>query len=157
MTSTAHAMVAGAIAAHFSNPVTAIGIAITTHFIMDSIPHWDLGTDWRSRSKMTTGIYAILETLFGITLAITVYHSVVAFPLLLITIIASVLPDWLEAPWYIWYANQRSHGPSKKAGLIEKISYGFYKIPNVFHAKAQLPFGILTQIIMVGFFLLILK
>jgi len=156
MTATAHAIVAGAIAAHFTNPATAMEIAITTHFIMDSIPHWDFGTNWRERSKTQTGAFAIAETLFGITLALIVFSSSVTLPLLLATIIASLLPDWLEAPWYIFYAKTDSHGPKKSAGIIEKISYAFYKIPNVFHSKAAFPLGVATQVVTVWFFLAVL-
>ena len=156
MTATAHALVAGAIAAHFGNPVYALPIALTSHFVMDSIPHWDFGTNWRNRPKTQTGVYAIAETLFGMGLAILIFHSTVAFPLLLVTIIASLLPDWLEAPWYILYAKTDKHGPSTKAGVLEKFSYAFYKIPNAFHSKANLPFGILTQIVTVWFFFVVL-
>lgn len=157
MTATAHAIVAGAIAAHFTNPATAITIALTTHFVMDSIPHWDFGTDWRTRPRALTGTFAIAETLFGIGIALLFFHSIVALPLLLATIIASLLPDWLEAPWYIFFANTSKHGPSRKAGILEKFSYAFYKIPNVFHSKATFPFGIFTQVVTVGFFLILLK
>jgi hypothetical protein len=157
MTATAHALVAGAIAAHFTNPAAAATIAIATHFVMDSIPHWDFGTEWRSRPKQQTGTFAIAETLFGISLALWLFHSSVAFPLLLTTIVASLLPDWLEAPWYIFFARTDIHGPSKKAGMLEKISYAFYKLPNVFHTRATRTFGLLTQVVTVGFFLIILK
>lgn len=156
MTSTAHALVAGAIAAHFTNPVTAFAIAISSHFVMDSIPHWDFGTDWRNRSKTQTGAYAIAETLFGIGLALFIFHSSVAFPLLIITIIASLIPDWLEAPWYIFFAKNNTHGIRKNAGVLERISYGFYKIPNVFHSKTTFPLGVITQIVTVIFFLVVL-
>lgn len=157
MTATAHALVAGAIAAHFGNASYALPIALATHFVMDSIPHWDFGTNWRNRPKTQTGLYAIAETLFGMGLAIVLFHTSATLPLLLATIIVSLLPDWLEAPWYIFYAKTDKHGPSTKASVLEKFSYAFYKIPNAFHSKAVLPFGMITQILTVGFFLLILK
>lgn len=157
MTATAHALVAGAIAAHFTNPAAAAGIALTSHFVMDSVPHWDFGTDWRSRPKHETGVLAITETLFGIGIALFVFHSTVAPLLLLSTIIASLLPDWLEAPWYIFFAKTDKHGPSKYAGIMERLAYGFYKIPSVFHSKTTLPFGIITQVVTVIFFLSLLK
>jgi len=156
MTATAHALVAGAIATHFAAPEAAIPIALTSHFIMDSIPHWDFGTSWRNRSKTQTGMFAIAETLFGISLAVFFYHTTVALPLLLLTIVASLLPDWLEAPWYIFFAKTNTHGVSKKSGLLEKISYGFYKIPNIFHSRASLLLGVLTQVVTVWFFLAVL-
>jgi hypothetical protein len=158
MTATAHALVGGAIAAHFtSNPAAAIGIALASHYIMDSVPHWDFGTNWRKRSKVQTGMIAITDTVIGFAATIAIFHSFVALPLLVATIIAAELPDWLEAPWYIFYAKTNEHGPSKRAGFLEQLSYALYKIPSVFHTKAQFPLGVLTQVVTVAFFLLLLK
>ncbi len=157
MTATAHALVAGSIAAHFTDPATAILLALTSHYVMDSIPHWDFGTDWRTRPKAQTGALAILETLFGMTVAVWAFHGIVALPLLLATIVVSLLPDWLETPWYIFFARRDSKGVSKHAPLLEKLSYGFYKVPNVFHTKASMGFGLLTQAVTVGFFYILLK
>lgn len=156
MTATAHALVAGAIASKFSDPVTAGMIALTSHFVMDSIPHWDFGTNWRNRSKHSTGLYASLETAFGIGLALWLFHALVPLPLLLITIIASLLPDWLETPWYIFFAESNKLEPAKNAGLLEKIAFGFYKLPNIFHSKTHLPLGIATQVVTVIFFIVLL-
>lgn len=157
MTATAHALVGGAIAAHFGNPVIAIPIALTSHFVMDSIPHWDFGTDWRARPKASTGAYALLETIFGVGLALVLFHTSVPFALLTATIIASLLPDWLEAPWYIFFAKPKKHGTSKRAGFLEKFSYAFYEIPHGFHTKASMALGLATQVVTVGFFFLLLR
>ena len=156
MTATAHALVAGAIASKFSDPSTATLLAITSHFVLDSVPHWDFGTNWRNRSKHSTGLYATLETIFGMGLAVWFFHSSVPYSLLLITIIASLLPDWLETPWYIFFANQKKLKPSTHAGVLEKVAFGFYKIPNIFHSKAQLPLGLVTQVAAVAFFIFLL-
>jgi len=157
MTATAHALVAGAIAAHFPQPATAIPIALASHYVMDSIPHWDFGTNWRTRSKKQTGIMAVTETCIGVAITLFYYRSFVALPLLGATIVASLLPDWLETPWYILYADAKKHAPARDAGRWEKIIYRLYKGPNIFHTKASLPFGIITQIATVIFFLAILK
>jgi len=157
MTATAHALVAGAIARAVPNPYLAIPLAITSHFIMDAIPHWDMGTDWRTRSKTITGALAISETVLGITLAYFLFRGKVETPLLLSTIIASELPDWLEAPWYIFFANKNKKETSKKAGFWERLTYRIYRRENMMHAKAGLPFGIITQVVTVAFFLLLLR
>lgn len=156
MTSTAHALVAGAIAAHVSNPAEAIGLALVSHYVMDSIPHWDFGTNWRNRPKKYTGVYAIGETLFGIGLSYAVYAPLMPFPHWAYTVVAALLPDWLETPWYIVYARANKHQPGPSAGIPEKVAYAFYKIPNSFHSKAQLPLGMITQIVTVGFFIALL-
>lgn len=157
MTSTAHALVAGAIARHFPDPVTASILALCSHYVMDSVPHWDFGTNWRERPKYITGIIAIADTIIGIGLSYIVFGRSLPFSLWAITVVSSVLPDWLETPWYIFYASNAKHGPAKNASLLEKISYAFYKLPNVFHSKAKLPLGIVTQIVTVIFFMVLLK
>lgn len=157
MTATAHALVAAAIARAVPNPYLAIPLAITSHFIMDAIPHWDIGADWRTRSKKVTGALAIAETVLGITLTYFLFRGKVESPLLLSTIIAGELPDWLEAPWYIFFANKKKRGVSKKAGFFERLTYRIYRRENMVHAKASLPFGLITQIVTVAFFLLLLK
>lgn len=156
MTATAHALVAGAIYRAIPNPILSVPLALASHFIMDAIPHWDFGTDWRSRSKKMTGAFAIVETVLGITLAYFLFHGKGAGVPLLATIIASELPDWLEAPWYIFFANHQKHKPGKGAGFWEKLTYRIYQTENVFHAKANYPFGVLTQIATVLFFLVLL-
>ncbi len=157
MTATAHALVSAAIARAVPNPYLAIPLAITSHFIMDAVPHWDIGTDWRSRSKTMTGALAIGETVFGITLAYFLFRGKVETPLLLSCIIAGELPDWLEAPWYIFFAKNKHTGVSKKAGFWESLSYRIYHRENMVHSKTDLPFGLITQVIAVAFFLLLLR
>lgn len=157
MTATAHALVSAAIARAVPNPYLAIPLAISSHFIMDTVPHWDIGADWRSRPKIMTGALAIAETVLGITLTYFLFRGKVETPFLLSTMIAGELPDWLEAPWYIFFANKNKSRVSKKAGFWERVSYRIYRRENIFHSKADLPFGLLTQIVVVAFFLLLLK
>ncbi len=156
MTATAHALVAGALASRFSDPGVAGIMALASHFIMDSIPHWDFGTNWRSRAKKTTGFFAIAETIVGIALSYYFFGQHLPLVLWATTVMAAIIPDWLETPWYIFYAHQNKHAPLKNAGVLEKVSYAFYKIPNVFHAKAQLPLGVVTQVATVVFFVFLL-
>lgn len=157
MTATAHALVAGAIATKFPDPLTASILAFTSHFIMDAIPHWDMGTHWRLRSKYTTGLLAIAETLMGITVAYLVFGGKVGLPLLTTVVFLSLLPDWLETPWYIFFASRTHDEPKKNARLWERLSYRIYKLENVFHTKANFPFGLITQIVTVAFFFVLLK
>lgn len=157
MTATAHALVAGAIASHVHDPVSAVALAGASHFILDSIPHWDMGTNWRGRSKRKTGAISIVETLLGITVAYFLYLGKASFPVLTACIIASLLPDWMEAPWYIFFARHDKHEPKKNAGFWEKCTYYVYKFENTFHTKAQFPLGLLTQVVTVAFFIVLLK
>ncbi|HLD24610.1 MAG TPA: hypothetical protein VJB96_01705 [Patescibacteria group bacterium] len=156
MTATAHALVAGAIATRFTDPITAGLLSLTSHYLMDSVPHWDFGTNWRDRPKHKTGMFAVAETAFGIVLSYSLFGTRLPFGLWALSIFFGLLPDWLETPWYIFFASQTKHGPAKHAGILEKLAYAFYKLPNVFHSKAQLPLGAITQVVTVAFFLAVL-
>lgn len=157
MTSTAHMLVAGAIASRFPDLPLSSGLALFSHYVMDSIPHWDFGTNWRERPKYMTGVIALVDTFLGFGISYVVFGQFLPFELWITTVIASVLPDWLETPWYIFYANQKKHAPSKTATIVEKIAYAFYKLPNVFHSKTQFPLGVFTQIATVLFFMILLQ
>lgn len=158
MTATAHALVAGAIAAKFAGyPAEAMVLALSSHYVMDCVPHWDFGTNWRERPKEMTGALAIFDTLLGFTVAYFLYGGKVAFLPLIMVVSFSLLPDWLETPWYIFFASQKKHEPGPRASVWERLSYAIYKIPNAFHTKAQFPFGLFTQIATVAFFLMLVK
>ncbi len=158
MTETAHALVAGAIAAKFPNPIIAVPLALTSHFIMDAVPHWDIGTNWRGRSKNMTGALAIAETIIGITVTYFFFAGKVPGLTLALTVAASLLPDWAETPWYIFFARNDKHEPAKNAGFLEKLTFATYKAENFFHRKEKsMVIGLLTQVVIVGFFLILLK
>ena len=110
MTSTAHALVSGAIVAAVPNPALSLPLAFLSHFIMDAVPHWDFGTNWRSRSKSATGAIAIIDTVLGFTVAYFVFGGKVDLWLLFAAVALGNLPDWLEAPYYIFFAeNNKWH------------------------------------------------
>jgi hypothetical protein len=157
MTSTAHALVSGAIAAAVPNPVLSMPLIFVSHFIMDAVPHWDFGTDWRSRSKLTTGAIAICDTILGFTVAYFMFAWKVDVLVLLAAVFIGNLPDWLEAPYYIFFAKNYVKGVKKRAGFWEKLTYRIYKTENIFHNKIDFPLGIYTQIVTVAFFLLLLS
>jgi len=157
MLETTHALVAGAIAAHTNDPLTAVSLSYVSHFMLDAIPHWDFGTNWRGRRKLFTGIVAIADVALGFSLGYLIFKSTVSLPVLFACITAAMLPDWMEAPWYMFFATKTKKEPGKQAGLFEKMTYGVYKIENIFHKKTTFFFGISTQIIAVLFFFFLLK
>ena len=142
MTSISHALIGAAIAAKVTDPVTAGCIAFGVHFLCDAIPHWDLGTNWRLRPRLVTGTLAITETLVALFATFFIFKHLVPNQLVLaITITASLLPDWLEAPYYLLMP----HPP--------KFFYYMYKIQSKLHSRMQAPWGVITQIVTVGLFL----
>ena len=156
VTATAHAIVAGAIAQKFPDPFLAPLLAFVSHFIMDAVPHWDFGTNWRARPKRDTAALAVGETLVGILIGFLLYRQNTQQLLLGTTIVFSLLPDWLEAPWYIFFARQQKHRPGPQAGFWEWLTFRIYKTENAFHTRAQYPLGLVTQIATVIFFVVML-
>lgn len=144
MTSVAHALIGAAIAAKIHDPLAAGSLALVTHFVCDAIPHWDLGTNWRSRPKHVTGILAIGETLLALALGYFLFAPFVANQFtLLVAVVASLFPDWLEAPYYIMLP----HSP--------KFFYYMYKIQSYVHERMQAPWGIVTQVVVAVLFLFV--
>lgn len=152
-----HALVAGAIATKVANPALAASLSLGSHFVLDSIPHWDFGTEWKKRSKFTTGVYAITDTVTSFFIAYLVFGNQVTVPVLLLCVAASLLPDWLEAPLYIFFAHATYDKPLKHASWIERFFYRVYKTTNLFHTKTTFFWGVLTQIISVSLVLLVLQ
>src|SRR5512135_368108 len=137
MTATAHALVSGAIVAAIPDPRISLPLALASHFIMDAVPHWDFGTNWRSRSKTATGLIAVADTILGFTVAYFAFGGKVGLPILVSAVALGNLPDWMEAPYYIFFAKQHKNGPPENAGGWEKLTYRIYKMENRFHSKAQ--------------------
>ena len=157
MTATAHALVSAAIVAAVPNPYISLPLAFASHFIMDVIPHWDFGTNWRSRSKTATGLVALVDTLIGFTVTYFLFSGKISVPMIFAAASVGNLPDWMEAPYYIFFATQKKEHLEQSAGFWEKVTYNIYKIENIFHTKAQYPFGVFTQIATVLFFFALLS
>lgn len=143
MTSISHALIGAAIAARIGNPGLASLVAFGTHFVCDAIPHWDLGTNWRLRPRIVTGILAIVETLVALAGTYFLFYKLVNPQILALCIFFSLIPDWLEAPYYI----MMPHSP--------KLFYYLYKVQSVVHEKMQAPWGIVTQLAVVTAFLFV--
>lgn len=157
MTATAHALVSGAIAAAIGDPALVLPLAFVSHFLMDAVPHWDIGTNWRTRSKTNTGAIAIFDTILGFSLTYFLFAGKVDSGVLFAAMAVGNLPDWLEAPYYIFFATQTKKAPARGAMFWERLTYRIYKMENVFHAKTKFPFGVYTQIATVLFFLVLLN
>lgn len=141
MTFIAHAVIGATIAYKINNPYLAGSLSVISHFLCDMIPHWDLGTFWRNRPKIITGILAIIETVIAVLGTYIVFNKLVpSASLLMISIFFSLVPDWLEAPYFMF----------KKA---PKFFYYVYKFQSYVHMRLKAPAGIFTQIAVVGIFL----
>ncbi len=140
MTAVSHALIGAAIGAKVPNLPAAAIICVVTHLACDAIPHWDLGTNWRLRPKVITGALAIAETLIALFGTYFLFRNQIETQLLLTCIICSLLPDWIEAPYYMIYP------PSQ-------FFYKMYQAQAWAHQRAEYPLGVITQVATVALFL----
>lgn len=136
MTATAHSLVGACLAVGVNNPALAIPLAFASNFLLDVVPHWDVGTHWRDRPISKTFFYAALDVFLGLGLSLLLFSQMANLPYLLLMIFMATLADWLEAP-YIF--------------LKLKIPpfYWFYQIQSRFHQRDGSWFGVLTQFLVV--------
>lgn len=144
MTATAHALIGASIASRIVNPIIGIPVAIASHFAADLVPHWDAGTNHRKKTKLRLRTEAVLDVLLGFALVMIIFRSfAVIHPVYLFTMVISAqLPDWLEAP--SWMFNLKVPPFSWMDFLSHKVQ-----------SRMQLPWGLVTQIVIVGFIVLL--
>lgn len=139
MTATAHALIGASLAAKIANPYIGIPAAILSHFIADLVPHWDAGTNHREKSVMRLRGEAVVDVLLGFAFVFILFRTqAMQNPVYMFSmIIAAQLPDWLEAPsWMFGFK-------------IPPFSWMDWLGHNL-QTRMQLPWGLVTQIVTVG-------
>lgn len=136
MTATAHALIGASIAVKIANPILGIPLAIISHFVADLIPHWDAGTNHKKKSLMRLRIEATLDVLLGFALTFLIFRTLVDPLYLFIMVIAAQLPDWLEAPSFMF---------NIKIPPFTWLDWLGHKIQS----RLELPWGLITQIVVV--------
>ncbi len=143
MTATSHALIGASLAAKITNPVIGIPLAIASHFLADLVPHWDAGTNHRNKTAFRLKIEAVLDVLLGFALVAILFRGL-AFekPVYLLTMVISAqLPDWLEAPSWMF---------NFKVPPFSWMDYLGHKLQS----RMQLPWGLVTQVVIVGLLVL---
>lgn len=142
MTATSHALIGSSLATLITNPFLGIPAAIVSHFIADLIPHWDAGTNHKKKSIMRLRLEATADVLLGFGLSYIIFINQVDPIYLLTMIISAQLPDWLEAPSWMF---------GIKIPPFSWMDWLGHKLQS----RMQLPWGIVTQIVTVGILLLL--
>jgi len=137
MTATAHALIGASIAAKIGNPWLAIPIAIISHIALDLVPHWDAGTNKRQKTLEKLRLEAIVDVLLGFALSYLIFWSRVDPIYMFIIIIASQLPDWLQVPTSMFNIK------------VPPFTW-VYQLGHKTQTRMQLPWGLVTQIVIVG-------
>lgn len=141
MTATSHALIGTMIAVKTGNPALAIGLSFASHFAADLVPHWDLATHWREKTKMRLQLESVVDVLLGFILSYILYsltlqlkpQAQTSLTLIFASIIVAQSPDWLMAPWVMF----------GKAFPFSKL---MYQIQHRLNNKLDKPWGIVTQV-----------
>lgn len=136
MTATTHAILGGAIATFSPNLAVSLPLAVTSHFLVDLIPHWDLGTNFDKRPRAVSVVLAAIDVLIGAFIVYLAFGSTVPPVNLWLTVIASQLPDWIEAPYMFF---NLKFAPSE---IVDKIQHRL-------HNKLDYPWGVITQLFLI--------
>ncbi|MCL4366594.1 hypothetical protein M1563_00245 [Patescibacteria group bacterium] len=132
MTATAHALIGGIIAASVPDPALGISLAFISHPLVDMIPHWDFGLNWRSKSKLTLFGESVFDLSLGLGAAYLLFNQQVGFLYLLGAVVAAESWDILEAPY--WFLGWK----------FPPFSW-IYNVQSRIQSKLTAPWGILTQ------------
>jgi hypothetical protein len=142
---TPHTLVGIAIATNISNPILAVLTAFISHFLGDKVPHWDFYSNTK-REERTVGwrpiaVMGDLAVGVAIGVAFTCYYLWVKNDSTTATVvflsgIASVLPDALSSITMV----------GGKEGKFLKI---LNSIQSKMQFQAPLPWGIITQILVI--------
>ena len=138
MTATGHALVGTLIAAKISNPALAVPLALLSHFAADILPHWDVGTQRRKKTRERLIFEVIGDVLLGFALSFFLLAFLpatnIAYAFLII--IVAQLPDWLMAPYYFF----RIRFP---------LFVWSYRFQKNFNHDLAFPWGVISQIVAV--------
>lgn len=142
MTATAHALIAGSITASTGNPALGISASFISHPLLDLVPHWDFGANWRRKTKTRLFLEASFDLIAGVGLTFLIFGSKVEFWYLAAAIFVAEIWDLAEAPYWIM-------------GWKKPPFSWIYGIQSRMQNKAGIIWGIVTQITVVGVALLL--
>lgn len=136
---TTHALVGGFVASKIPSPIISSPLIVISHLFLDRLPHWDFGTGFRKRKKVTNFFLGLVDLSAGLSLCWFIFQkSLPLNPLLWTGVFFSLLPDFLELPPL----------------FLDFRPFPFNKFENLhsryFHRKHQFPQGLILQIIIIG-------
>lgn len=149
---TPHVFVGVAIAKAVPNPLVAVPLSLLMHFLGDLFPHWDFYSNTSKEERLKgwrpVAVMADLGLGIAVGLTFTLYALWVKNdPSLAVRTflcgIVSVLPDALEAPHIFTNSKYR---------FVEKLT----EIQRKIQTQAPLPWGIITQVVVVALCLLLI-
>lgn len=145
MLETPHVIVGAAIASHVVHPALAIPLALGSHFILETIPHWNphLNTETEKYGRPTkqSTILVIVDATAALLIGSYVAYRALPNSALALTILfasfASVLPDLAEAPYFF-------------LGVRGQLIKRWIMFQKKLQVDASVTVGLLTQLIVIG-------
>jgi len=145
MTATGHAIIGTVIAAKIGNPALAIPIALVSHIAADIFPHWDAGTNSKTKTINRIKREAVIDVLVGFAVSYLLIHFIFPETNLIyafILIIAAQGLDWVTAPSYM-------------LGWKFPPFNWFYTLSDKTNTRMDKPWGIIGQVwvllLLIGF------
>lgn len=152
MLETPHVFVGAAIATKIPNPLIAIPLAFASHFILETVPHWNphLNTETEKyghptkRSTVITTADSLIALGSGLTIAYQAMPNVGQALTIVAASFFSVLPDLIEGPYFFL--------KMRKSWMKKWISF-----QKSLQTDTNPVWGLLTQILVIGAVILWLR
>ncbi len=148
---TPHTFVGIAIATSIPNPAIAAPLSFFMHFMGDLVPHWDFYSNTKKEQRLTgwRPVAVMADLVVGVAAGLTATYYALWFlkdtqlaTNIFLCGIASVLPDALEVP-HIFLKSE-----PKPLTYISAIQ-------SRMQFQAPLPWGMISQLVVIGFSILI--
>ena len=142
---TTHSIIGAATALVIKNHFLAVPVNFCLHFLLDLIPHRDLGIGFEKRTKIQNLILSFIDGITGLAAVFLLFqYRRPFFPFIWLGTGINLLPDFMAAPELFF-----------KLNLFPKINYFHNKIahrdtPDIF-------WGIFPQLLIIAFCFLIAK
>ncbi|MEA2020666.1 MAG: hypothetical protein U9M98_03045 [Patescibacteria group bacterium] len=136
MMSTVHTFVGIAMGLKVTPWPLALALSFLSHFALDLIPHWDFFSfkdEITKRDKINAGLDVFTGFVLGSIFIINALPDLKQALVLAGTCALANLPDALEAPYVFW-------------GNENWVTITTMKIQHIFHGRAHLPWGVITQL-----------
>lgn len=147
MLATTHSLVSALIITESPSPSVGLPLVLVFHYLLDLIPHWDTGSGLTNglKTKRKASVETIIDLVVAAGLVFFFFQKGKAFsPLLWGGVILGILPDLLEFPSLFF-----SFRPFP-LNYLEKFH------TEIMHRRSKLPWGLLTQLILMALIFLLL-
>lgn len=98
MLNTVHVATAAAIVTVVPNPVISLPLAFLSHFVLDTIPHWNWSPGRTSRGRAAS----IIDGVVGLGLT-AIFTQIIGQTWIMVAAgVLSMTPDIIQAPYHFW-------------------------------------------------------